>query len=493
MQKQAPSLARILIAVGFTLSCFGLLLFLWITFGGPTPFKPQSYRFTADFPEAVQLAQESDVRIGGVSVGKVKQLGVPTNANSTEATIELQPQFAPLAEDARATLRQKTLLGETYVELTRGSPAAPKIPEGGHLANTQVQDQTQIDEIFNALDPQTRQNFRLWQQNAAVAIKGRGLDLNDALGNLGPFASDAADVLATLRRQDKALGDLVNHTGGVFQALTAHESALSGAIVHSNETFGALASRDKALAETIKAFPDFNRESALTFERLAKFAKNTDPLARDLQPVARDLSPTLKSIRELSPHLKSLFGELGPLLTASKTGLPALQSQLDGLKPVLDALDPFLANFNPIIRYLYYFRSTAADFLSGPGAAIAGTLEPYSGQPASRHFLRQISYLSSESLAVQPERAATNRGNGYVQPLGLTSAASATAGIFPNFDCKKTGVHQNETPPGQIPVSEATEGNAACYVANPYDYSIWNKGLGSRPGSGQAPRVFADG
>ena len=41
MQKQAPSIGRILVAAGFTLSCFGLILFLWIAFGGPTPLKAE--------------------------------------------------------------------------------------------------------------------------------------------------------------------------------------------------------------------------------------------------------------------------------------------------------------------------------------------------------------------------------------------------------------------------------------------------------------------
>ena len=80
MQKQAPSLGRILVAVGFALSCFGLMLFLWIAFGGPIPLKSKSYEITAYFPAATQLAQESDVRIGGVSVGKVKSIQVaPAN------------------------------------------------------------------------------------------------------------------------------------------------------------------------------------------------------------------------------------------------------------------------------------------------------------------------------------------------------------------------------------------------------------------------------
>jgi len=111
MQKQAPSTGRILVAVGFALSCFALLLFLWVTFGGPVPFKPQSYRFTADFPEAITLQKEADVRVGGVSVGKVKSLELPPGENATRAVIEIEPQYAPISSDAEAILRQKTLQG----------------------------------------------------------------------------------------------------------------------------------------------------------------------------------------------------------------------------------------------------------------------------------------------------------------------------------------------------------------------------------------------
>src|SRR6185369_7814626 len=100
---------------------FGLLLFLWITFGGPIPLAPKSYRFTADFSEGITLQKESDVRIGGVSVGEVKSIGLPEGGNATRATIEIDPQYAPISSDARAILRQKTLLGETYIELASGS------------------------------------------------------------------------------------------------------------------------------------------------------------------------------------------------------------------------------------------------------------------------------------------------------------------------------------------------------------------------------------
>jgi phospholipid/cholesterol/gamma-HCH transport system substrate-binding protein len=476
MQTQAPSVGKILIAVGFALSCVGLLLFIYVSFGGPTPFRAKPYEFTADFPEAVTLATQSDVRIGGVSVGKVTKLSLPDKGNASEVTIQLQPKFAPIPSDTRAVLRQKTLLGETYVELSGGTANAPKLADGGHLARAQTQDSTQLDEILSAFDPKTRKAFRVWIQNSAQAVNGRGQDLNDALGNLGPFATDANNILAILNHQKRSLQGLVRDTGTVFDSLSARDDELAGAIRGSNETFGALASRDRALAQVIHIFPTFNEQTRLTLNRLATFANNTEPLVRDLKPVADDLSPTLIKVKHLSPHLKGLFIHLKPLLRVSETGLPALSKTLRELRPVLAALDPFLANFNPIVRYTNAYKTNVGDFLSNPPAALAGTLAPQPGQPTPRHVLRQISYLSSESLAVYPNRPTTNRSNGYLQPLALSSFDAASKGIFPNWDCNNTGV-------GEIPPSSATVNNAPCFVAGNFPPEFGGK---------HGPQVFAD-
>jgi len=89
--------------------------------------------------------------------------------------------------------------------------------------------------------------------------------------------------------------------------------------------------------------------------------------------------------------------------------------------------------------------------------------------------LRQLSYLSTESLSVHPERLETNRGNGYLQPLALNSYASARGGIFPNFDCKPSG--------GPIPRGDATVETAPCFVTKDFP-NQW--------GGGRAPNIFAD-
>ena len=513
MQKQAPSIGRILVAIGFALSCFGLILFLWIAFGGPIPLKPKSYQITAYFPEATQLATESDVRIGGVSVGKVKTIELAPEdqrvhgQDTTQATIEIEPQFAPINSDARAILRQKTLLGETYVELTSGTkPGEPvslgssgggsgsetadvhAIPEGGSLGVGQTQDATQIDEIFNALDTRTRQAFQRWQASAAVAINGRSVDLNDSLGNLGPFLGDATNVLRVLRSQKSALQGLIRDTGTVFDALSARNQELAGAITNSNQTFGALADEQAALAETFRVLPVFQHESRLTLERLDKFQANTRPLIEKLLPVANDISPTLRSVRQLSPHLESLFKKLVPLIKASRKGLPATRQFLSGLRPVLDALDPFLANLNPVIRYLGFYRTEITGFLTGPPAALGDTLALQTNRPnlpAPMHALRQLSYTSPETLSVYPTRLDKNRGNGYPQPNALTGLEANLHGIFPNFDCKNTDYtptsqDPDEDPVNQLPPDPAT---ANCFV---------EKDFPNQFGGGRAPNLFAD-
>src|SRR3712207_3753412 len=127
MQKQAPTIGRLLTMVVFALSCFGLLLFLWLAFGGPIPLKPKGYRVEVAIAEANQLAIEADVRSSGVSVGKVRAKRKAGTGNKTIVALELDRAVAPLDADARVIMRSKTILGEKYLEMTRGTPGGPTV------------------------------------------------------------------------------------------------------------------------------------------------------------------------------------------------------------------------------------------------------------------------------------------------------------------------------------------------------------------------------
>src|SRR5438067_9271945 len=181
---------RIPVMVLFALGCFGLLLFLWISFGGAVPLRADQYRLKVDFPEATTLAEAADVRVSGVNVGKVQSKALDKGANRTRVVLAIDPKYAPLPRDTRAILRQKTLLGETFVELTPGRPAAGKLKDGATLPDGQVEPTVELDEILRVFDPKTKTAFRDWVAESARQISGAApQDLNDALGNLAAFAS----------------------------------------------------------------------------------------------------------------------------------------------------------------------------------------------------------------------------------------------------------------------------------------------------------------
>jgi phospholipid/cholesterol/gamma-HCH transport system substrate-binding protein len=434
MQKQAPTLGRILVMAGFALSCFGLLLFLWVAFGGTVPLKPKGYQVHVDFPEATQLAQEADVRISGVPVGRVVKLALGPG-DTTDATIELDQRYAPIPKDTKAMLRQKTLLGETYVELTPGiRHAGQGLADGGTLPQGQVQKTVELDEIFRSLDPRTRKDFQIWMQSTAAGLNGRGVDINAALGNLSPFASDTNTLVRLLNEQQPAVTQLVRNTGVVFDALSERNGQLSALISNSNTVIGTIASRNTQLQAAFRAFPTFERESTATLNRLDRFAHDTNPLVTQLRPAAQQLSPTLQAAARLAPSFKAFFVDLGPLITASKTGLPAFQRILGDLRPLFGQLDPFTRSLNPLLSFVAQYLPELDALIGNTAAATQGTATDGGAADPFMHFLRTISPVSPEALATYPQRLASNRPNPYRFPGAMNQLASGLS-VFENRQC----------------------------------------------------------
>jgi virulence factor Mce-like protein len=421
--------------VVFALSCFGLLLFLWLAFGGPVPLKPKGYQFHVDIPEATTLAKEADVRISGVPVGKVKDIQPDKVTGRSDVTIELEPKYVPLRSDARAILRQKTLLGETYVELTPGTKSAKGVPENGRLASAKVSDTVELDEILRTFDPQTRTAFQEWMGAQAQAIGTHGRDVNDALGNLGPFAEDAARLADVLNQHEGAVTSLVSNTAVVFGALTERDGQLRSLIENSNKVFATTAARDKDLQAAFVALPTFERESRTTLTRLTQFADNANPLVTQLRPAARELSPTLQDLQAISPDLKHLFVALNPLIDASKAGFPAAQRVLEDLRPLVAQLDPAFRQLTPILDFIGLYKPELTSFFANTVGATQAR------DPGTKlHYLRTMNPLNAENLAVYPRRLGTNRTNAYAKSGNFKLLAKG----LPSFETR----HCNRAVPG---------------------------------------------
>lgn len=474
MNKESPGFGRIMIMVVFTLSCFGLLLFLWLAFGGPLPLKPQGYRIQAAFPEAALLVKEADVRIAGVNVGKVKAKRLAQEGSRTIATLDMDAKFAPVPADTRASLRQKTLLGETYIELTPGSQAAPKLPENGMLARSNVQPSVNLDEILRIFDEPTRRAFEGWVDEFAGLVRGSyAQDLNNAFGNLPRFANEGGDTLTTLDQQGKVLQTWISKTGPVFDALNRRDGELRDLIVNSNKVFAATAARDDEIAETIRIFPTFLDETRATMTRLETFARDTRPVVNDLKPVADDLGPTVRDLGALGPDLEDLFRKFDPLISESRATLPQAARLIRGLEPFLAEVHDFLPEINPLLAYLNYTKQQLAAFISVGGGALQGTIDGEMGT-GPRHDLPQIAAINERSfLGSGQARLESERGNSYIAPNALNRARAL--GIIENFDnCDPNGGEQEDPADGDPP----------CFIAPP---SLWDGNLFPRLQRGFAP------
>jgi phospholipid/cholesterol/gamma-HCH transport system substrate-binding protein len=442
MTKRGPTFGQIAVAVAFAFSCFGLLLFLWITFGGPVPLKPEGYRIEVPFDEATQLAVESDVRVSNVSVGRVKSIDLADsgpNRDLAVAEIEIDTSYAPVPANTRAMLRQKTLLGETYVELTPGDGDGPKLAEGGTLPRAQVQPSVQLDEIFRTFDPRTRAAFQTWMQQLAIASAGRGADLSAAIANLEPFADDANRLLRVLDTQQGAVRQLIRSTGEVFGALSERQGQLQGLIRNAGVVFRTTAVRNRDLEATFRALPTFLNESRLTLDRLGSFSRNADPLITQLHPAARALSADLKPIAKVAPDFGGFFVGFRKTAKRAESGLPSLRRLLDAdLPPLLDQLVPFTRQLTPMVAMIGRYQRDVTGFLGNVTGATQAQANTEQNVPG--HYIRSSAPLYPESLAAFPEhRLASSRLNPYPLP---DIALNVASGLF-TFDTRACS-----SPPG---------------------------------------------
>jgi virulence factor Mce-like protein len=441
MQKRAPTLGNLLVIALFVLSCFGLLMFLWESFGGPLPLKPKGYRMTVSFPRGFSLAEESDVRISGVEVGHVVSLGAGKEGR-TRAVVEIAGRYAPIRANMHAILRQKTLLGETYVQLIPEGQTGPFLRDGGQLSNSQIEPSVTLDDILSAFDPKTRRDFQIWNESLAEGIKERGEQLNSSFAQLEPFVENANRLVGLLAQQEGAVREVVHDTGVVFKALASRDHQLEGSIVSGQRTFHAAAEASQAFAAAFRVLPGFEHNSAVALKETDKLAAIANPYFEEFRTTERQLALTLHAAKPFAPEFNKFLTDLGPLTKAAKVGLPDMAKALHLTIPILENFRPVLHNLDPFLQYLgeylpelqsFFANITAATQASEPSADFNKTPD-FQTAVKKAHLLTGLPVLTPESLSLYPNRIGTNSANAYPHSGAYSSLASGLP-VFSTSNC----------------------------------------------------------
>jgi phospholipid/cholesterol/gamma-HCH transport system substrate-binding protein len=309
------------------------------------PFKLKAELATA---QAVVAGQGQTVRVAGVRIGDIG--GVSLKNGRAIVTMDLDPEYKGLIHtDATALLRPKTGLKDMFLEINPGSNSAPAAKANWTMPIRNTLPDINPDEIFSALDVDTRDYLKLLVNGAGRGLQGRGNDLQDVFRRFEPTHRDLARVSQAVATRRTNLRRLINSLNLLNGELASRHTDVSQLIGTSATVFRAFASEDANISRAVADFPAALRQTTGTLGKvqtyanvlaptaehlrpavralntanhaIIPFAKETAPIlrtqirpfVRDARPVVRDLRPAAQNLAAATPDLTKSFGVLNHL------------------------------------------------------------------------------------------------------------------------------------------------------------------------------------
>jgi phospholipid/cholesterol/gamma-HCH transport system substrate-binding protein len=339
-----------------------LVLVSVATYFGFTKHIPftHGYRVHAVFEGSNNLRPGSPVRIAGVNVGKVVDVGRYKHTNLAEVTMEIQDKGLPIHRDATLKIRPRIFLeGNFFVDLRPGSPSVPDVPEGGTIPVTQTSTPVQLDEVLTALQSDSRADLQTLlkeygsaltsppsaAQDAALDPFVRGKTAAQALNDSytsGPQALKGTALVnnALLGVQAHDLSRTIGALARLTTLLRGHESQLQQLIGNFDTTAGAFAAQSGSLQASIRLLGPTLTNARDAFVSLDASFPPTRAFAREILPGVHETPATVQAsfpwiaqtrallspseLQGLLAQLQPATEDLGRLTAASLKFLPKL-------------------------------------------------------------------------------------------------------------------------------------------------------------------------
>jgi phospholipid/cholesterol/gamma-HCH transport system substrate-binding protein len=254
--------------------------------------------------QAVQPGQGQTVRVAGVEVGRISDVEVEDGL--AVVTLEIKPEYDNLIRrDATALLRPKTALKDMFVEVDPGH--AKPVPEGGRITAANSLPDINPDEIYSALDADTRPYLKLLVVGAGKGLDQRGDDLREVFRRLEPIHRDLARVTRATASRRADLKRLIHDYGLLMREVGSHPQELRRLVTASRSVFDALANEETAISESVARLPGSLRASERALANVREFA-----------PVLRS---SLESLRKPIRKLEGTNAVVTPFLRATEPNI----------------------------------------------------------------------------------------------------------------------------------------------------------------------------
>jgi phospholipid/cholesterol/gamma-HCH transport system substrate-binding protein len=186
------------------------------TVGGVERFRRGS-RLFADFNNVQELKKGDRVKMAGVEVGRVEDIGLEETNNKVRVTLKVRRKVI-VRTDSTATIKFTGLLGQNFVALDFGSPSAPRARDGAVLTSAEQPD---LSAMMAKLD-----NVATGVENLTKSFTGDKID-----NLLGPFTD-------FLKANQKPLTTAISNMASVSSQIASGQGTI-GKLIYDNSLYNA--------------------------------------------------------------------------------------------------------------------------------------------------------------------------------------------------------------------------------------------------------------
>ena len=178
------------------------------------------YRVSVEFPDVLDLVPQSAVKVNDVTVGRVESIVLK---GYTAVVVVRVENAVALPANARASLRQTSLLGEKFVSLDAPTTeaSAGRLVDGARISLARTSRNTEIEEVLSALslvlNGGSLEQLQVINKELVLALKGREGKVKDLLHQLDTFVGgldqQKGDIVRALDSLDRLSGHLAEQRG----------------------------------------------------------------------------------------------------------------------------------------------------------------------------------------------------------------------------------------------------------------------------------------
>jgi phospholipid/cholesterol/gamma-HCH transport system substrate-binding protein len=411
-----------------------------------------SYTLRANFQDAGGLVAGDDVLIGPARVGTVNSIGLTGNGQA-QVVMGLNGDAAPLRQGTVARVYENSLSGlaNRYVVLQPGPSSSAAIPNNGTIGEDHTYSFVSLDQLFDTLDPLTRQGLRNYIRGSAAAIKGKVPQANQTLKYFAPGLASTSQVTAELARDEPAFDGLLVQGAQALQALASRSQTLTQLVANTNATTGAIASQSQALQNALQLFPGALNHTTSTYAGLRTTLDTLDPLVAQAKPSVRRLVQFGTKLTDFVNVAIPTVGQLSALVhnpsgSGDLTQLALAAPSLANL--AAKAFPNLVKEMNDSQAQLDYFREYTPDVV----AALTNLGQNAANYDANGHYARtQPTFFSFDVNSANQLVARAPFANSYTG-LQVVHGRCPGGAVQPTADAsapwKVPGCQPSATPPG---------------------------------------------